>query len=289
VGRRSLRLARVVRGVLVASLMLTMPHVALADGDDARTLYETAARAYEAKDFAMAAKSFARADALKPNALALKLALASALQADDPVLAEELALHAEQRDSSADVQDLARSAHRMAKGRVGKVKIACASPPTCVAEVAERRARDGEIVVVKRGRVEVRFTAASGRVSTVALDAGDGEVLAREAPDPSVAPTAAPPSAQKAPTGLSPVFFFVGVGVTAALGGVTAVSGIDANAKYDDFATHRTVETRDPAKSAELRTNVLLGGAIVAALATGGLALWFTRWGSSRRTEAGMR
>ena len=265
---------------------------------EARAAYDEAARAYEARDFRRAAEGFARADVLAPNALALKLALAAAVQADLPVLAEELALRAESRDASADVQELARSAHRLAKGRIGHLEIACASPAApCTANVAGRDLRHGQMIVVAPGSTPVTFTSANGTVAIETINVvTDGTTRAMEPTARAAAPAAAPvpaparssatsPSedANRGRGGLDPLFFWIGAGLTATLGGITVGSGLDANARYDDFAAARTVETKDAGQSAELRTNILLGSTIAVAAVTGVVALFFTRWGGHDR------
>ena len=274
--------------VFTALALVAMPSVASAQEvrSDARAAYDDAARAYEARDFRRAAEGFAKADALAPNALALKLALAAAVQADDPALAEELAVRAESRDASADVQEMARNAHRLAKGRVGKIEIACASPSaSCVASVAGRELRHGQTAIVARGPVVVTFTSASGKVATETVSvAADAITRAQEpaerAPQPVRATEPATPP-QRARGGLDPVFVWIGAGLTVALAGGTVASGLDANARHDEFVATRTLATRDAGQSAELRTNVLLGSTIVVAAVTGVIGLWFTRWGGS--------
>jgi hypothetical protein len=102
---------------------------------------------------------------------------------------------------------------------------------------------------------------------------------ASASPATSAAPDTTASSASA--KGLPPVVFWLGVGATSALTGATIASGVDSNARYDDFAAARTIETRDSGQASELRTNVLLGTTIVAALATTAIGLWFTRWGGS--------
>lgn len=275
--------------VSTALALVAMTGVASAQEErsDARTAYDDAAKAYEARDFKRAAEGFAKADALAPNALALKLALAAAVQADDPVLAEELAVRAESRDASADVQEMARNAHRLAKGRVGKIEIACAAPSApCVAQIGARELRHGQTAIAARGPVTVTFTSAGGKTTTeTVIVAADTTTRANE---PAFAPAKIerlehPADRPRARSGLDPAFVWIGAGLTVALAGVTVVSGLDANARHDDFVAARTTSSRDTGQAAELRTNVLLGSTIVVAAVTGVIGLWFTRWGGSER------
>src|SRR5689334_7160797 len=86
---RSLRYVRyVLNGVLWLCLMLS--RTARADeesSEQARAAYDAGASAYDDQDFRVAAAQFARADDLVPNQGVLKLALAAAVRAEDPVLA----------------------------------------------------------------------------------------------------------------------------------------------------------------------------------------------------------
>ena len=111
---------------------------------------------------------------------------------------------------------------------------------------------------------------------------------AAPSPAPVIARTPSTPVVDPGGTrsgGLDPVFFWIGAGLTAVLGGVTIGSGVDANQRYDDFAAARTVETRDAGQSAELRTNILLGSTIAVAAVTGVVGLWLTRWGGGREVR----
>jgi hypothetical protein len=76
--------------------------------------------------------------------------------------------------------------------------------------------------------------------------------------------------------------------VTAALGATTIVSGIDAKNNPGVDAVRRACAGKDEScpeyqdgKSAELRTNVLLGITVGAAAITGVIGLFFTQWSSS--------
>jgi hypothetical protein len=88
--------------------------------------------------------------------------------------------------------------------------------------------------------------------------------------------------------GISPVFFFVGVGVTAAIGGGVIASGVDTLALNDDYMSGDD-SARDPGQAAQLRTNILvgaMGGAAVATLFLGIFADWGGPSASTRPTVA---
>jgi hypothetical protein len=118
-------------------------------------------------------------------------------------------------------------------------------------------------------------------------------------PPVPVAPVAAPPARRPVPPpgdpppraparpGLSPAFFWGGLATTAALGGVTAWSGIDTrNNPGRERVREACVGLGDdcPAYqdglSRQRRTNVLLAVTGGVGLATAAVGLFFTRWGA---------
>lgn len=98
-------------------------------------------------------------------------------------------------------------------------------------------------------------------------------------------------------SGLSPVFFFVGLAATAGLGGVTVWSGIDTQNNPGPDAVREAcvgLGTDCPAyqdgQAKELRTNVLIGATAGAAVLTTAVGLFLTDWGgaSTPSTDAAM-
>ena len=102
---------------------------------------------------------------------------------------------------------------------------------------------------------------------------------------PSTTPARDGGASSASPKPLGPVLFFVGLGVTAALGAGTIVSGIAATNDPGTDAVRKACAGKDescPAyqdgKSAETRTNILLGATIGAAVVTGVIGVFFTQW-----------
>jgi hypothetical protein len=94
-------------------------------------------------------------------------------------------------------------------------------------------------------------------------------------------------------SGLSPVFFFVGLAATAGLGGVTVWSGIDTQNNPGPDAVREAcagLGTDCPAyqdgQAKELRTNVLIGATAGAAVLTTAVGLFLTDWGGSSTPSA---
>lgn len=261
------------------------------DLGDARKAYDRGAKAYDAGDYATAAREAAYADQLVPNDVALELALKAALKIDDPVLAMVLADRAEARkDAGEATKTLAERARKGAAERVGELRVDCKGARTCTATVdgapfpflARSWATVGPhaVRVVADGRAETfEVVVARGREALVAVR----DRPASAAPlAPSVAPSApaSPSSPDRAETagGLSPAWFWAGVAVTAALGAATVASGVDTLNQHDDFVAQPSRDASTNGQSAQTRTNVLLGvtgGAAAVTLALGLFAVKF--------------
>jgi hypothetical protein len=258
---------------------------------EAREAYAEGARAYDAHDYASAAARFARADALAPHLIALKLALISATRADDAVLAMTLVRRAETRELDDETRSLADEAQQRFSHSVAVVRVLCRTGE-CYARVAGRAVRDGELTVVMPGDVTVEFGQGPDteavqvkvapeqtvsvqepikRLST--LPALRTEVLLAKPLLPAASRATPPADVQDA--SLSRGLFWGGVALTGALGAATAVSGIDALSKREHFEENRNVETRASAQSAVERTNWLLGTALVSGAVTAVVGLFF--------------
>jgi hypothetical protein len=80
--------------------------------------------------------------------------------------------------------------------------------------------------------------------------------------------------------GLSSAWFWGGLAVTGALGGITIASGVDTAHKHDAFTTNQspTAGMADDGRAAQLRTNILLAATSASAVATALIGLVFVRW-----------
>jgi len=270
---------RVVSSCLVAAVLVGRAAVAQEDVVQARAAYDEGAKAYEAKQFARAAERFARADELSPDARALRYALAAALQSDDALLGATLAQRADERGPEGELGELARSAHGRFDGRIGRVRIICKADAACQASVLGKALAGGGVLLVEPGPIRVDFG-----TRRVVVQASPGRVVDAIEPPAILAPRPAPEEPAPAPSrsGLSPVIFWSGVVATGALAAVTVVSAADTVEKRDDFLNDRTPATRDPAQVSALRTNLLIAGTGVVAIATG-ICFFFTRWQERRR------
>jgi hypothetical protein len=266
--------------------------LALADAKaDARALYDQGAAAFDAGNYPRAASLLADADAMAPNATVLKLALGASLRTDDGVLGEDLALRADARGDSRELMDLSARVHQRFRAKVARVKVLCREGRACPAHLGTTRWLGGETHAVAPGVVDVLFDEAG---SHVRVEVGAGQVGEVSEPPPpgalgasvaAAAPGTPPDTTQGSSSsgagGLPSVVFWGGVALTACLTGATIASGIDTQERRDQFLAARTVANQSAGESAEVRTNVLLVGAVASAAATAALGIFFTRWHAS--------
>lgn len=267
------------RSVASAALAGALLVARSAAADDAKTLYDRAAAAYDAHDFASAASLFARADALAPDPTVLRLALAAAIQADDAVLGENLVLRAYGRAGTPELVAVEDEARRRFEPRVARVRVVCASDdPKCVARVGAVTLGGGDEHAFAPGSVEIDF----GHRGKLRLGAVAGARLDAVQPA-ALAPVPARAGAERPePSGLSPAWFVVGMVATAALGGVTIASGVDTASRHDAFVANPNANLQAAGEDAQLRTNILLGGTIGLAAITVLVGVLATRWSHAR-------
>ena len=257
----------------------------------ARAAYDRGARAYDAGKYALAAREFTVADELAPNPVALKYAIQAALKIDDPVLGMRLVERATQE--GADLGGLVKEARDKFAKRVGRIVLTCPDGP-CRARVDGEPAR--AVAWVMPGPHAIEWEP-SGR-STIPVAAGESvEVTgpARAAsngvssPTPTVSPSPdAPVENSDKGGGISPVWFWVGIGVTTIGVGATLASGADTLHQHSVFAAHPSAATQQAGQSAQLRTNVLLGLTAAFAIATTGIGVFAVKWTDGGKARASL-
>jgi hypothetical protein len=264
--------------------------------DRARAAYARGVRAHAAGDHAAAAKAFAEADALAPTAASLEAALESAMKADDAVLGAELVERADGRAPDAGLRTTLEAARKRFLGRTGKIRIDCAGTTRCLAAV-DGAAADARkpifvgagphAVVVQRGgeRFERLVDVKAEQIVVVAAST-DANANVNANANANANANGGGEEARGIPRG----WFYLGLGLTAVLGGATVLSGLDAVAKHDQFksdgctsggsgpvpvgcADHATSGTR-----ATTRTNVLLGATALLAVTTVTIGILAVRW-----------
>jgi hypothetical protein len=299
--------------MLVATLAVATPPDDLDAVSSPREAYERGTQAWKSGDKQAAAYWYARADALEPSDRALGAALRAARAADLPALGMALSERARRSNVSKDVAALAAETRAIHAKRAGRIHVTCRTTEDCKTRVDGGPAPEGGWVEV--GRHEVSWTCPTGvKIETVDVETEGEAKLEASCPEwaqtePEAAPLppepvasasgpplrAAPPSPHSSPApppashGLSPTWFWVGVGVTAVLGAATTWSGLDAQRKHDDFVAtgRRDAALRDDGTSAQTRTNLLVVGTGLAALATVSLGLFAVDFGTHAEVAFG--
>lgn len=270
--------------------------------DAARQAYDRGAAAYDAKDYPRAATELAKADELMANDVALELAIKAAVKADDPRLAMTLAARGARR-SNAGVAAAAEQARQKMAGKTGTVIVMCPMRPSCNATVDGEAVHAGSPHIVLIGDHNVVVEGGGGpRDVLLAKVAPDGVAEVRASapssggssatpvailPPPRARDEQAPVERSPSSSGISPAWFWVGVGLTAVLGGATIASAVDTSNKHESFLALPTEELQSNGLDAQLRTNLLAGSTGLAGVATIVVGAFFVKWkGEPSTTQA---
>jgi hypothetical protein len=259
----------------------------------AAELFDEGRTAYKAAAYSEAAEHFEAADARAPSGNALVLAMRSRVEAGQFAKASSLAELIIVRH--ADNPELVAQAERVIaenSPQLGRVDIFCTEICDLVIDLklVHGDARALWRVYVEPGKHTIVANFSKDRDATLETDTVAGGVYPltlQPKPEPPKAIVEAPQllptvnsTVKLSPVGppprkLKPLYFWVGVGATALFGGVTTWSAIDT--KYNpgkDKVREECVGqgTQCPlyqeGQRKEVRTNVLIGGTLVLALAT---------------------
>lgn len=298
----------VITGLLAPSL------VSAAEPDLARAkdAYDRGVRAHQMGDEGAAAKAFAEADALAPTVASLEAALEAAMRADDVALGAELLERADARpERDASLSKSIENARKRFANRAGTIRVDCRQLK-CLLSV-DGRPSDGSkpvfaavgthTVVVQRGeeRVEKLVEVKANQQTVVGMEPMSAAVVA---PTPTSPPQNTvvrteplnPPSPRG---GISPAWFFVGVGLTAVAGGFATWSGLSAVSDHDAFVARGCApgatgskpsdcdSLSDAGSSATLRTNLLIAATALLAINTAVLGAFFVRWSPAPAMSGG--
>jgi hypothetical protein len=293
--------------------------------------------AYEAGRYEEAAKHFEAADEAVPSAEALRAMLSARQKAGQIDRATTLAAQAQRRyPKEAKLQKLASDVLAAHASELHRLQVTCSKECTLEVageRVPGPAVREADVYAAP-GRVTVHASFPGGGEAdeqVLMARAGGTNSLhfiarskakpaaaapAASAPSPSSAATgkSAPPAApapdeteaQPQPTGpaepdassgWSPAVFFVALGATAVLGGVTIWSGVDTlNSPGEESVREacRGLGTDCPEYQTglekELRTNVLIAATAGIGVLTGVIGLFLTDWGSGEEgAEAAVR
>ncbi|MBW2460093.1 MAG: hypothetical protein JRH11_00505 [Deltaproteobacteria bacterium] len=248
----------------------------------AEAAYDRGTRAYRGGDYSQAAQWWETANELAPAAAAALQAVRAHQRDGNFLRAATMVIFVREQYGEDQVPERFQTPVERARTEGLEVRVSCEQ---CELEV------DGEREIFRtlflsanvehtlaatfeEGPAEERLTGAPGESLDVELVAPDPEPVV--APPAGVAPAPGAPAPDE-PSGISPVFFWTGLGLTAATGGVAIwswVDTLDAAADYEDTPTQ---EKLDAGRDLELRTTILViaTGVLGAATLT---TLFFTDW-----------
>jgi hypothetical protein len=243
-----------------------------AEKRQAAASFDDAVAKYNRADFAEAARAFLEADRLSPSTIAITNAIAAARRANEHLL---VARAAERAIARGDALVEARSALAEAAAHLARLELSC-DAARCDLSVDGAPAEGAAYVLPGTHRLEARGDAGAGDEERVVCVAGTTYRIALH-PAAAPAPPPAPAPAPAAPRGLPRAVFFVGLGVTAVLGGVTAWSGADAIAAKNALGPVSTQPLENDVLQRARRTDFLLLGTGLAGVGTA-IVAGFTSW-----------
>ncbi len=259
---------------LVVAVSLVAEHARAGDDlAEARADYDAAAAAYDRAEYAIAAVRFARADARAPNARALRLAMASALQISDAALAMNLVERSELRARTSSLEpaaiELARKLRVRFEGAVARLHASCAPEVTCRASVDGEALDPALVRWVLPGKHVVSFDAGAAPITReVEVRAGERLDVPMGTPSASSSSPTPPPISKlavEAPpprsSGLAPAFFWSGVAVTGVTVAFASVLTVVVGNRHDDFVAQPSRAAADAGDSAQTRARIVWAAA----------------------------
>lgn len=280
--------------IVVAFVALVAPAFAMEPTNvtRARAAYDRGLRLHATGDYAAAAKAFAEADMLVPEAASLEAALEDAMRADDAALVAEMLERSEKRPVDAGLRKTIEGAKKRFAGRAGKIVVECMD---CVVAVDGAGAEMLRPIWVKPGAHDVRLQHGDEKHHEVVEVPGGGEVVVRmpgvAAPAPPKPLPPPPPEERKG--GISPMWFYMALAGTTVAGTFTTLSVIDTLKKHDRFVADNCLggstgphpsgcpERGREGENAQTRTNILLGATALLAVTTATLGIFVVETGRS--------
>ena len=269
--------------------------------------FDLGRQSYKDGRFAEAAEQFERADASAPNATALELAIRARDKAGDLDRAGTLAaLAMSLYPNDENISKIAPDVIERASAELYELTVTCSQP--CEIgdgnKVVHGSASTRRTLFLGPGTHNLRAGFGDGGTLSKAVEATPGasgavefSQASEETPAPEVAAVAPPPEpvnpdedrgVQKEHHGVSPIVFWAGVGATGVAGVVTIWSGIDTvnnpgadKVKAECAQGDENCKYYKDGRSAQLRTNVLIGVTSALGVATAAVGLFAIDWGKS--------
>lgn len=268
--------------------------------------------AYKAEEYVEAAEQFEKADTNAPSSAALELAIRARDKAGELDRAATLmALALKRHPDDGNLLKLAPELSRRAAEKLYELKASCDQPCdlTVGGKIIHGASDTQRTLYLTPGTLTVRAgwsdnrsdskqiqaeAGAKGEVSFTAPTTAAAASMSQEPSEPAVEQPKQDPNrdqgAGQKSSGWSPTVFFVGVGLTAVVGGITIWSGIDTLNNPGTDAVEKECETPGP-KCDELyqkgvdnqrRTNILIGVTAGVAVATGLIGVLATDWSGGK-------
>lgn len=288
-------------------------------GQDATTCgrlhFEAGTAAFEKADFRAAAASFSAALEQRPHAvIRFNLALSLARLGQPSAAIEQLRQVTQDAGADKDLRERAAREQKSAEQSLSRVTFRLSDPSREQVELDGKllsAPMSGELAI-DPGPHHVRIISGSSVVLDQELELAPGErvelrvgersrridVVVVPPDQPAAKPVAAkPPAPAKVHTTrkLAPVWFYSAAGVTLVLTGVTVWSGLDTQSALSDYERDlpRLTQAQADARvsdghSRELRTNLLLGGTLLAGAGTAVLGIWFTDFSGGAKAHVGV-
>ncbi len=295
---RSVR-ARCARGLVFGAILLAAPVGSAATPPDAAQLkraaeeFDAAVRLLDQGRIEEAASRFEAADANAPSDKALLQALKARRDAGQGARAATLAEAALKRYPDApELVALAREVLESVGPSLGKITVHCPLP--CVVAVGGRvvlgDAKPAWTIFSDPGPIPVSVSfegrAAASANTTLQVEAGKESVLDVPMPAANHPESPAPlPREERAPDGLSPLYFWIGTGATVALAGTAVWSHIDARNNPGADVVREKCAGRGTScpeyqegVAKDRRTIILGASAGAAGIATALIGILWTNW-----------
>lgn len=274
--------------------------------------FDRGREAYKTEDFVEAAEQFESAFANAPNTAALELAIRARDKAGQLDRAATLAAFALARyPEDLGIQKVAPAIVQNARASLFELDLKCDDPcdVTVAGKLAPGARSTDRTVFVGPGKYTVRAGWSGDRSLSKSIEAKEGSSGTLEFQAPEVPVVSAPlvkPSTTATPSdkpaddqgtvdksaGLPHAVFWVGVGLTAVVGGVSIWSGIDTlnnpgASKVRDAC--QAIPKADNCDSLyqkgvdnQHRTNILIGVTAGVGVATAVIGAFFTQWSTAR-------
>ncbi|MGE3674889.1 MAG: hypothetical protein AB7K71_34800 [Polyangiaceae bacterium] len=266
-----------------------------------RRAFDSGVEAFKKEDYPAALEQFRRAyDVQQHPIVVFNLALAEA-KMNLPLEAME---HFEQliADPAADAElkTRAKSELELAQGLVASVSVeflgSGKGSRSIELQVGDQSSKsDAPTIRVNPGKYHVSVSVDGKEVVSRDLELAPSERfrLAVDQTGAVTSPEDSPPrDVPPEQQGLSPVWAYVGAGLTVVLGGLTLWSGLDTQSAVQDFDQREASLSEgeaqallDDGHAKETRTNILIGATSVVGVTTLVLAAFFVDWGGRKHPE----